>query len=182
MHVSPSQTLGPVPWERFVTTYSSDYKPLRERRFQVNQLKPRAEAQAAPAFTSPLTDRETWPIFHQCFYKTTNSIYGSSGCSQVSRGDTHSRKFTVTPFIFFTSAPAPFTLPALCLPASLFFPLPCLRDSIWHPPSARFRGVQGCWLRPDRGQDTGSGSRQGDGAFTWRGGERSAALCFWWKG
>ncbi|XP_044038822.1 uncharacterized protein LOC122869678 isoform X2 [Siniperca chuatsi] len=68
-------------WERFVTTYSSDYKPFSER--QVNHLKPRPEAKAAPSFISPpQTDRETWPIFHHYFYKTTNSIYGSSGCSQ----------------------------------------------------------------------------------------------------
>nr|XP_033507710.1 uncharacterized protein LOC117272772 [Epinephelus lanceolatus] len=30
----------------------------------------------------PQTLRETWPSFNQYFYKTTNSIYGSSTCSQ----------------------------------------------------------------------------------------------------
>ncbi len=120
----PFQTLGLMPWEGFVTTYSSDYKPFSERQPQVSQLKPRTEAKAAPAFINPpqvgwingwadryidgwtdwltvmlfsQTDRESWPIFHQYFYKTTNSIYGSSGCSQVN--STRS-KFTIVPFIF----------------------------------------------------------------------------------
>ncbi|XP_070786337.1 uncharacterized protein [Enoplosus armatus] len=47
------KTLGLMPCGRFVTTYSSDYKPLSERHPQVNQLKPRPEAKAAPSFMSP---------------------------------------------------------------------------------------------------------------------------------
>ncbi|XP_059210980.1 uncharacterized protein LOC131989692 [Centropristis striata] len=72
------KTLGLMPMERYVTTYSSDYKPVSER-----QLKPRTEAKAAPAFiSSPQTYRDTWPVYPQYFYKTTNSIYGSSSRSQ----------------------------------------------------------------------------------------------------
>ncbi|XP_026209092.1 uncharacterized protein LOC113157704 [Anabas testudineus] len=72
---------GHKPSERFLTTYSSDYKPFSERPLQVNQPKP--EAKAAPAsFTQLQTKRETWPIFYQFFYKTTNSTYGSSACLQ----------------------------------------------------------------------------------------------------
>ncbi|XP_035531078.1 uncharacterized protein LOC118338029 [Morone saxatilis] len=71
------------PWDRFVTTYGSDYQPLSQCHLQVNQLKPRTEAKAAPAcIDTPQTNCETWPIFHQYYYKTTNSIYGSSGWLQ----------------------------------------------------------------------------------------------------
>ncbi|XP_026154747.1 uncharacterized protein LOC113125483 [Mastacembelus armatus] len=74
---------GSSPWERFVTTYSSDYKPFSQRHLQVDHLKHTAEAEAAPAFINPLqTKCETWPISYQYFYKTTNSTYGSTTCSQ----------------------------------------------------------------------------------------------------
>ncbi|XP_078020251.1 uncharacterized protein LOC117272772 [Epinephelus lanceolatus] len=79
------KTVGRTPLEGYVTTYSSDYKPPSEHHPQVNQLKHRsqAEAEAAPAYMNPpQTLRETWPSFNQYFYKTTNSIYGSSTCSQ----------------------------------------------------------------------------------------------------
>ncbi|XP_044197462.1 uncharacterized protein LOC122973791 [Thunnus albacares] len=69
---------GAQPWERFVTTYSGDYNPFSERHLQDNQLNHRTEAKPAPALISPpQTERETWPIFHQYLYKTTNSTYGS---------------------------------------------------------------------------------------------------------
>ncbi|XP_032355059.1 uncharacterized protein LOC116669368 isoform X1 [Etheostoma spectabile] len=77
------KTVGLLPLERYVTTYSKDYKPFSECHLQLNQQKPRTEPKAAPAFINPpQTRRETWPVFNQCFYKTTNSIYGSSSCSQ----------------------------------------------------------------------------------------------------
>ncbi|XP_071333920.1 uncharacterized protein [Trachinotus anak] len=82
----PSQhleTSGQQPWERFVTTYNSDYRPLRERHPQVNQLNPGTEAEPAPALiTPPQMRREIWPIFYHYFYKTTNSTYGSTPCAQ----------------------------------------------------------------------------------------------------
>ncbi|KAK5848535.1 hypothetical protein PBY51_006140 [Eleginops maclovinus] len=72
------KTVGLMPWERYVTTYSRDYQPFSERQPQVNQPKSRTEAQAAPGFIStPQAQSEAWPIFHQNFYKTSNSIYGS---------------------------------------------------------------------------------------------------------
>ncbi|XP_056225833.1 uncharacterized protein LOC130164868 isoform X2 [Seriola aureovittata] len=78
----PSQhlkTKGQEPWERFITTYNSDYRPFSERYLQVNQLNPGTEAEAAPAFIPPpQLKRETWPIFYHYFYKTTNSTYGST--------------------------------------------------------------------------------------------------------
>ncbi|KAF3836925.1 hypothetical protein F7725_004389, partial [Dissostichus mawsoni] len=72
-----------MPWERYVTTYNRDFPPFSERQPQVNQPKSRTEAQAAPSFISPpQTGRETWPIFHHNFYKTSNSVYGSApSCS-----------------------------------------------------------------------------------------------------
>ncbi|XP_039679539.1 uncharacterized protein LOC120573699 [Perca fluviatilis] len=77
------KTVGLLPLERYVTTYNRDYNPFSECHRQAKQLKPRTEPKAAPAFINPpQTRRETWPVFHQCFYKTTNSIYGSSSCSQ----------------------------------------------------------------------------------------------------
>ncbi|XP_071333921.1 uncharacterized protein [Trachinotus anak] len=76
-------TSGQQPWERFVTTYNSDYRPLRERHPQVNQLNPGTEAEPAPALiTPPQMRREIWPIFYHYFYKTTNSTYGSTPCAQ----------------------------------------------------------------------------------------------------
>ncbi|KAI9538116.1 hypothetical protein NQZ68_017821 [Dissostichus eleginoides] len=72
------KTVGMMPWERYVTTYNRDFPPFSERQPQVNQPKSRTEAQAAPSFISPpQTERETWPIFHHNFYKTSNSVYGS---------------------------------------------------------------------------------------------------------
>ncbi|XP_068443844.1 uncharacterized protein [Clinocottus analis] len=66
-------SVGPMPLERFVTTYSCDYK----------RREPRCEAAAAPAsIIPPKTHCETWPVFHQYFYKTTNSNYGSTSCPQ----------------------------------------------------------------------------------------------------
>ncbi|XP_034412991.1 uncharacterized protein LOC117747699 isoform X2 [Cyclopterus lumpus] len=77
------KSVGPMPLERFVTTYSRDYKPFRECQLQVNQLQSRCEAETAAALISPpQSHRETWPIFHHYFYKTTNSIYGSTSCPQ----------------------------------------------------------------------------------------------------
>ncbi|XP_056298315.1 uncharacterized protein LOC130211538 isoform X2 [Pseudoliparis swirei] len=74
----PLQSVGPMHSERFVTSYSRDYKP-----FRVNQLQSSWEAAAAPALISPpQSRRETWPVFHHYFYKTTNSIYGSTSCPQ----------------------------------------------------------------------------------------------------
>ncbi|XP_029310242.1 uncharacterized protein LOC115023426 [Cottoperca gobio] len=73
------KTVGQMPFERYVTTYSRDYKAFSQRHTQLDQLKLRTEAQAAPVFISPpQTLHETWYILHQYFYKTTNSIYGSS--------------------------------------------------------------------------------------------------------
>ncbi|XP_038586619.1 uncharacterized protein LOC119911776 isoform X1 [Micropterus salmoides] len=71
------KTMGLMPLGRFVTTYSSDYKPLSERHPQVNQLKPRPETKVAPPYVNPPQTG-----FHDYFYKTTNSNYGSGGCSQ----------------------------------------------------------------------------------------------------
>ncbi|KAI3376541.1 hypothetical protein L3Q82_016991 [Scortum barcoo] len=84
-YAANANTLGTLmPWEGFVTTYSADYKPFSERRPQVQQLKHRTGARAAPAFINPpQAEHETWPIFHKYFYKTTNSVYGSSGCPQI---------------------------------------------------------------------------------------------------
>ncbi|CAK6967930.1 uncharacterized protein LOC121889395 [Scomber scombrus] len=66
------------PWERFVTTYSSDYNPFSERLLQDNQLNFRTEAKPALAFINPpQTKRETWPVFYRYIYKTTNNTYGS---------------------------------------------------------------------------------------------------------
>ncbi|XP_069015343.1 uncharacterized protein [Embiotoca jacksoni] len=61
--------------ERFVTTYSSHFKPFSE-------LQPprhtRVEAKPAPAFiTPPQSNAETWPVFYKHLYRTTNSIYGA---------------------------------------------------------------------------------------------------------
>ncbi|XP_027134085.1 uncharacterized protein LOC113743982 isoform X3 [Larimichthys crocea] len=82
------KTLGLMPWDPFVTTYSSDYKPFNERHPEVIRWEPRTEAKAAPAFINPpQTDRETWPIFRRYFYKTANDAYGSQCCSHV---NTHS--------------------------------------------------------------------------------------------
>ncbi|TNN85256.1 hypothetical protein EYF80_004606 [Liparis tanakae] len=77
------KSVGPMHSERFVTSYSCDYKPFRECQLQVNQLQSSWEAAAAPASTGPPQSRgETWPVFHHYFYKTTNSIYGSTCCPQ----------------------------------------------------------------------------------------------------
>ncbi|KAG8006245.1 hypothetical protein GBF38_005470, partial [Nibea albiflora] len=96
MRVFHFQSLGPLPWDPFVTTYSSDYKPFNERYPEVNHWKPRTEAKAAPAFINPpQADRETWPIFHRYFYKTANDAYGSQCCSRV---NTHSIPPCWSPF------------------------------------------------------------------------------------
>ncbi|XP_075307433.1 uncharacterized protein LOC142369081 isoform X1 [Odontesthes bonariensis] len=78
------QAEGLSPSERFTTTYNSDFKPIPEHQ---PQLKPTTEAQSAPAFISPSqADRETWPVFFQHFYKTTNNVYGSTVGSQPPSG------------------------------------------------------------------------------------------------
>ncbi|KAL6118742.1 uncharacterized protein ACO6RY_03470 [Pungitius sinensis] len=72
-----------MPLERFLTSYSRDYKPFGECHLQVNQPRPRCEAAAAPACINTTQSRcETWPAFQQYFYKTSNSIYGSTSCPQ----------------------------------------------------------------------------------------------------
>lgn len=111
---------------------------------------------------------ETWPGFHQYIYKTPNSVYGSSGCSQVN----HTNESTAAPFIPLLVPPSP-SLCLCSLSASLLFPPPCLPASSWHPRSSRSHSVQGCRLHPDRGRGTGSRGCQGRRTFSRRGGERS---------
>ncbi|KAM8898079.1 uncharacterized protein AB9W97_009165 [Spinachia spinachia] len=75
--------VGLMPLERFVTTYSRDYKPFSECHLQVNQPRPRCEAAAAPAHINTVQNhRETWPVLFEHFYKTSNSIYGSTSWPQ----------------------------------------------------------------------------------------------------
>nr|XP_020465790.1 uncharacterized protein LOC109965805 isoform X2 [Monopterus albus] len=77
------KTSGQMPWGRFITTYSCDFRPFTECHLQANQLKPRDEAKAAAAHINPpQAKQEVSPVFNQYFYKTTNSVYGSTTCPQ----------------------------------------------------------------------------------------------------
>ncbi|XP_041636122.1 uncharacterized protein LOC121505062 [Cheilinus undulatus] len=68
------EAVGQMPWGRFVTTYSSDYNPLRSHHLQVNQQRPIADVRTSPpTFLPPQTGSEICPTF----YTTTNSVYGS---------------------------------------------------------------------------------------------------------